>query len=112
MLNIVAYLAVAVGQAHTIQSLPVTGLSSESSNSAEYGVANLKPSSSDGFHSGRRHGDDDASAVSADSFNDVAAVWGEVMALKTELDDIIASKKLLDVHKAAFAIRNHVNLLP
>lgn len=57
------------------------------------------------------HADVGESNVSAESFDDVAAVWAEVMTLKTELDDIIASKKLLDVHKAAFAIRDHVNML-
>lgn len=59
------------------------------------------------------HGDhsDEGSEASAESFGDVAAVWSEVTKLKTELDGIIAAEKLLDVHKAAFAIRDHVNML-
>lgn len=61
------------------------------------------------------HGDDDhedgESDVSAESFGDAAAVWAEVTDLKADLDGLIASKKLLDVHKAAFAIRDHVNML-
>ena len=57
------------------------------------------------------HADGGESDVSAESFDDVAAVWAEVVALKAKLDTVISSKKLLDVHKAAFAIRDHVNML-
>ncbi|MCH7903558.1 MAG: hypothetical protein IH944_03215 [Armatimonadetes bacterium] len=58
------------------------------------------------------HGEDGESDLSSASFDDVVAVWAEVMTLKTELDGIIASKELLDVHKAAFAIRDLVKMLP
>lgn len=66
----------------------------------------------DGHDEDGGHGDDEGSNVSADSFGDVAAVWGEVVAKKAELDGVIASKKLLDVHKAAFAVRDLIKLLP
>ena len=38
---------------------------------------------------GDGHADVGESDVSADSFGDVAAVWGEVMTLKAELDGLI-----------------------
>ena len=57
------------------------------------------------------HDEEGESDVSAEAFGDVAAVWGEVMALKAKLDGVISSKDLVSVHKAAFAIRDHVNLL-
>ena len=68
---------------------------------------------------GEDHHDDDdddhaevgESDVSAESFDDVAAVWAEVTKLKADLDGLIFSKDLVSVHKAAFAVRDHVNML-